>query len=97
MTDTTQLSALSFLNNAANHMAERAVQYDSPNGERSIAATVTAFNAATGLNLTEAQGWFFMLMLKAVRSQQGEFKADSFEDLVAYAALAGEAASVGNA
>ena len=33
-----------------------------------------------------------MVLLKAVRSQQGAFKMDSFEDGAAYFALAGEAA-----
>jgi hypothetical protein len=34
-----------------------------------------------------------MALLKAVRSQQGAFKMDSFEDGAAYFALAGESAS----
>lgn len=34
-----------------------------------------------------------MALLKAVRSQQGRFKADNYEDGAAYFALAGEAAA----
>ena len=34
-----------------------------------------------------------MEILKQVRSQQGDYRADSYEDLVAYAALRGECAA----
>jgi hypothetical protein len=74
-------------------MSDRAKTYDRPEGERSMARTVAAFNAATGLALTEQQGWLFMIQLKAVRSQQGAFRADNFEDGAAYFALMGECAS----
>ena len=73
-------------------MRERAATYDRPEGERSMATTVEAFRAVTGQALTEEQGWLFMALLKAVRSQQGAFRADSYEDGAAYFALAGEAA-----
>ena len=35
----------------------------------------------------------FMIFLKAVRTQQGNFKADNYEDGAAYFGLMGEAAS----
>ena len=57
-----------------------------------MGATVDAFLAVTGVSMTEEQGWLFMAMLKAVRSQQGAYRADSYEDGAAYFALAGEAA-----
>lgn len=57
-----------------------------------MGATVNAFHAVTGVSMTEEQGWLFMALLKAVRSQQGEYRADSYEDGAAYFALAGEAA-----
>lgn len=81
---------------ALQHMEDRAVTYDNQGGERSIGKTVAAFNAVTGDgNMdTEERGWLFMLLLKAVRSQQGSFKLDNYEDLAAYAGLMGEAASV---
>jgi hypothetical protein len=76
-------------------MQDRAATYDKPTGERSIAATVAAFKCVSGVEMTEEQGWLFMGLLKMVRSQQGEFKADNYEDEAAYAALRGECASAG--
>ena len=81
------------LNAAAQHMQDRASTYDKPAGERSMVATVDAFRATTGINLTEEQGWHFMALLKLVRSQQGDLRLDSYEDGAAYFALAGEAAA----
>lgn len=81
-----------FLQAALGHMQDRAKTYDKPQGERSMGATVAAFNAATGHALTETQGWIFMVFLKAIRTQQGAFRADNFEDMAAYAGLAGESA-----
>ena len=42
-------------------------------GERSMASTVKAFNALTGHNLTESEGWEFMVLLKLVRGRQEIF------------------------
>lgn len=85
-------TAASILTAALGHMRERAATYDKPEGERSMGATVDAFEAVTGVSMTEEQGWLFMALLKAVRSQQGAYRADSYEDGAAYFALAGEAA-----
>lgn len=74
-----------------NHMQDRAATYDRPAGERSMAATVAAFNAITGKDLSEEQGWLLMVLLKAVRSQAGQFKLDNYEDGAAYFALMAEA------
>jgi len=74
------------------HMKDRAATYDKPAGERSMGATVAAFHAITGHAMTEEEGWLFMGVLKMVRSQQGGFRADNYEDLAAYAGLQGEAA-----
>lgn len=87
-------TAHKILQAAQKHMKDRAKKYDSPSGERSVAATVAAFNAVTDSSMTEEQGWLFMALLKAVRSQQGDYHADSYEDGAAYFALAGEAAYV---
>lgn len=86
------MNAHDILQAAAGHMRDRAATYDKPEGERSMGATVAAFRAVTGLEMTETQGWLFMALLKAVRSQQGAYRADSFEDGAAYFALAGESA-----
>ncbi|MGL5428583.1 MAG: DUF6378 domain-containing protein [Cetobacterium sp.] len=71
-------------------MEDRASTYDSPKGERSMGRTVEAFNAITGHKLSEEQGYLFMVLLKAVRSQQGKYKSDSYEDGATYFALMGE-------
>lgn len=85
-------TAANILTSALGHMRDRAATYDKPEGERSMGATVDAFLAVTGVSMTEEQGWLFMALLKAVRSQQGAYRADSYEDGAAYFALAGEAA-----
>ncbi|MGL4757265.1 MAG: DUF6378 domain-containing protein [Aeromonadaceae bacterium] len=89
----TPVTAHSILEAAGGHMRDRAATYDKPEGERSMGATVDAFRAITGHKLTEEQGWLFMQLLKAVRSQQGAYRADSYEDGAAYVSLAGEAAA----
>lgn len=89
----TPVTAHSILEAAGGHMRDRAATYDKPEGERSMGATVKAFRAITDHKLTEEQGWLFMQLLKAVRSQQGAYRADSYEDGAAYVALAGEAAA----
>lgn len=83
-----------FLNAAAQHMLDRATTYDRPEGERSMAATVDAFNYITGHSLSEADGWLLLLVLKLVRlHQRAGFHRDSAEDAIAYAALLAEAKS----
>lgn len=77
---------------AADHQDERAAAYDAPAGERSIAKTVAMFNALTGHQLAEKDGWFFMVCLKSARAYQGREKADNYEDGTSYFALAGECA-----
>lgn len=85
-------SAQALLNKAADIMQSRASTYDKPEGERSMAATVAAFNTITGQSLTEAHGWLLMAVLKMVRdNQRTEPHVDSVEDFVAYASLYGEA------
>ncbi len=86
------ITAQQLLNKAADIMQSRAATYDKPEGERSMGATVTAFNTVTGLNLTEAHGWLLMALLKMVRdNQRSAPHVDSCEDFVAYASLYGEA------
>lgn len=83
--------AIAILERAADLMRERGKQYDKPAGERSMAATVAAFNAITGRDLDESEGWAFMLVLKMVRNFQNAPHRDSLEDATAYAALLAEA------
>lgn len=86
-------TAMSILASAVGHLTDRAATYDQPQGERSMTKTVAMFNTLTGNTLTDEQGWLFMACLKMVRSQQGNYRADSYEDGAAYFALAGEAAA----
>lgn len=74
------------------HMEDRAALRDSPEGERSMKATVAAFNALEGTNLTEVQGWRFMCVLKHARAAKGNLSIDDYEDAAAYWALAAESA-----
>lgn len=85
-------TAPDLLNAAAGHMRDRAKTYDKPEGERSMAATVEAFNAITGRDLRESEGWLLMSILKMVRSETRDAPhRDSVEDLCAYTGLYGEA------
>lgn len=90
--DVQPVNACSVLNAAADHLNARAVTYDKPEGERSMAQTVAVFNLFHDCNMTEAQGWHFMQILKDVRlfTRDG-YHADSGEDGVSYAALKCEA------
>lgn len=91
--DPQPIQAHEFLEKGAKHMRDRAEQRDAEDGERSMRRCVDAFNALEGTNLTEAQGWRFMVLLKYARSVNGVFVADDYEDMAAYAGLAGECAS----
>ena len=86
------MNALDILHAASNHMADRAKTYDKPDGERSMGKAVAAFNAITGRDLSESEGWLLLQILKDVRLfQRPGYHADSAEDCVAYAALKAEA------
>ncbi|MEQ8511538.1 MAG: DUF6378 domain-containing protein [Algiphilus sp.] len=72
-------------------MQDRAATRDSES-ERSMRRAVDGFNALTGHQLTERDGWQFMEILKIARSRNGGHNPDDYVDGAAYAALAGEAA-----
>ena len=84
-------SATDFLQAAHDEMEDRASERDTE-AERSMCSTVNAFNALYGTNLTEEQGWMFMVFLKAARAKGGNIRIDDYVDGSAYFALAGEAA-----
>ena len=89
-----QAEASQILGTAQETLVQRAVNRDSvETGERSMAAAVSAFNALYGTEVSETQGWMFMVFLKAARARQGEFNLDDYVDGAAYFALAGESAS----
>ena len=89
------MRAPEFLKAGLGHMEDRAATYDKPQGERSMGMTVALVNVLLAEKLreplSEEDGWNFMELLKLVRSKQGQFKADNYEDRAAYAGLAGEA------
>jgi len=89
------MKSTEFLQAAIDVQAERGVTYDKPTGERSMCATVTAFNAITGRDLSEAEGWLLLQTLKDVRQWQNpsKYHHDSALDGVAYSALKAEALS----
>ena len=86
------ITAPQLLEKAAGHMRDRAATYDKPEGERSMAQTVAIFNLHHGTQLTEAQGWHFMQILKDVRLfTRAGYHADSAEDGISYCSLKAEA------
>lgn len=85
------MKAQKILTEAQNALA-RGVTRDTPNGERSMAHAIQIFEAITGIQLTETQGWIFMVSLKQARMMRGKPHPDNYVDLAGYAALAGEAA-----
>lgn len=90
------MTAPALLDAAAKHMRDRATTYDKPEGERSMGRTVAMFNAATGRDLSESEGWLLMGCLKIVRDLSRPVPhQDSVEDSIAYAALRGEARMAG--
>ena len=78
---------------------ERDTSTDGQAQERSMAATVAAFNAIEGTALSERQGWAFMQTLKLARAantaRNGRYNPDDYLDGAAYAALGAEAAAGG--
>ncbi|WP_237772724.1 hypothetical protein [Pseudomonas putida] len=91
-------TSVDFLQAAIDVQAERGKQYDAPGGERSMGRTVQAFNAITGRDLTEAEGWLLLQVLKDVRQWQNpdKFHEDSALDGVAYSSLKAEALAAGD-
>lgn len=90
-------TAPDFLQSALQTLTRRGKDYDKPEGERSASAVAVAFNAITGRNLTEAEVWLVLQLVKDVRQWQNHerYHADSALDCVAYAALKAEALAKG--
>ena len=90
-------TSVEFLQACIDVQAERGKEYDQPGGERSMGRVVRAFNAITGKDLTEAEGWLLMQILKDVRQWQnpGRYHEDSALDGVSYSSLKAEALATG--
>lgn len=83
------------LGEAIKELKQRGVTYDGKGyqgGERSMAKTVEIFKAITGIEISELDGWRFMICLKLARSTTGKPKLDTYADLAGYSGLAGECA-----
>jgi hypothetical protein len=88
------MKAHEILRNSAQHIEDRATARDQPQGERSMRRTVESFNALTGHQLSERDGWLFMVQLKAARACcTPHGTRDDYEDGASYFALAGECVS----
>jgi hypothetical protein len=92
------MNAVDILERAASHLADRSSTYDAPSGERSMKKVADMMSILYAENLargeyTEEMAWAFAVILKLVRSSQGGYRADNYEDGAAYFALMGECAS----
>lgn len=85
------MTAEDILNQVKEILTARGKNRDSKQ-ERSMAKAVQIFNAVNDRDITEQEGWNFMLCLKLARSRQGNFRQDDYLDLVGYAALEAECA-----
>lgn len=89
------MTAADFLRTAAEVLIDRGKSRDDGQ-ERSMARAVRTFNAMTGHELTEEEGWLFMRYLKDSRSRSGEYNRDDYVDGVGYAVLQAECADRDN-
>jgi hypothetical protein len=85
-------SASTLLEKTAEILNSRGQERDKDEGERTIPQLVTVFNALTGHNLSNEDGWIFMLLLKLVRMRGGVHKDDDYLDAIGYSALLAEQA-----
>lgn len=88
------ITASAILTDAADAIAERAAQRDTPDGERVMRRTVAMFNAwrsgDSPHDVTEAEGWIFLALVKLCRANAGGHNLVDYIDGAAYIALAGE-------
>lgn len=86
------MSALDILELAGTVIDARGKDYDTLTGERSGAKVAVAFSAITGKNLSAAEVYLVLQLVKDVRQwQRPRYHEDSAIDCVAYAALKAEA------
>lgn len=89
----TSIPASRIVGEAISVIEDRAKDRDN-NQERSMDRAVQIFNAATGLGMSESDGWLFMICLKIARHKNGNaFNVDHFVDIAGYAGLLGESVS----
>lgn len=86
-------TAADHIQSALNIIDDRGKDRDEPDGERAMGKTVAIFAALTGVELTEEQGWKFMIALKFARQMAGDFRLDDYHDLIGYLGLLTETAA----
>lgn len=94
--DSNKPKAVELLDTSAATLIRCGKKYDSTgnNSERVMDRIVDMFNAATGHELSEAQGNIFMVCLKVVRSETSTYHDDDhYIDGINYFAMAGESSS----
>ena len=84
-------TAEGFMGQAALTLVARGREYDGVGGERSGGRIAAAFNAITGRDLSPAEVYLLLLVLKQVRQFNGKYHEDSGVDAISYAALMVEA------
>lgn len=90
-------SSTDYLKQAAAIQEQRGKDYNTEDGERSMAAVVAAFNDLFNQDMTETQGWQFMVLLKMKRLDTAlGHHEDSAADQVSYSALAAESSARNN-
>ena len=85
------MNASEALQKAQQLIDQRGRDYDHEGGERSMGAAVTAFNALTGHDLTDGDGWLLFELVKTKRSKSSPGHVDSNIDKISYSALRAEA------
>lgn len=86
------MQATDFLAQAAALQEERGKNYDQSGGERSADRIAAAFTAITGKEITPAEVYLLLQILKDVRQWSAPaYHHDSALDCVSYAALKAEA------
>lgn len=86
----TQTTASEIILQALSVIEERSKDRDR-GPERSMDRAVGIFNAATGLGMSESDGWLFMICLKMARHKNGQgYHPDHFVDIAGYSGLLAE-------
>lgn len=92
MASNSPVPADKILTEARSTLAQRSPDYDKQ-GDRYMAHAVEVFNTIKQWEpgqLSERDGWMFMLCVKIARSQVNPTKLDNYVDASVYAALLGE-------
>lgn len=84
-----EYNAEDLLTAAAETIKQRATEKDLAK-ERSMKKAIDSFNQEWGTELTEEQGWNFMVHLKRARAKGAKLNPDDYIDMISYTALQAE-------